>query len=178
MSLDARLLPSLPVRLPIAQTPKRALDPDDPDPCRGCSDCCEYIAVPISRPRSNRDYDELFWYLVHRNVWVFVDDEGDWFVQFNTPCRQLQNRRCGIYSRRPHVCRDYKVDECTTYGEGTGEKYLFRSTDELLAFLRSRRPKTYVRLAARYPDGFPSAVDAAGDRGRCDRANDPAAATA
>jgi Fe-S-cluster containining protein len=149
----------LPQRLHIlpAVTPQRTLDPSDPDPCRGCSDCCEYVAVPLDRPRTPRDFDEIIWFLLHRNVWVFIDEENDWFVQFNSPCSRLTSHRCGVYPQRPGLCRRYRVDECTTYGEGPADKYLFTSPDELLAYLRDKRPKTLARLRKLYPGGFPVA---------------------
>ncbi len=148
-----RLTQSLPV------LEKRTLDPNDPNPCRGCSDCCEYIAIPISRPRSKSDFDELFWYLLHQNIWIFVDDENDWFVQVNTPCSALSEHRCGVYRRRPHLCREYSVEECTTYAPGDPDKYLFKSPDDLREFVKLHRPKTYARLVKHYPDGFPTKSD-------------------
>jgi hypothetical protein len=138
---------------------KRKLDPNDPNPCRGCSDCCEYIAIPISRPRSRSDFDELFWYLLHRNVWIFVDDENDWFVQINTPCLELSEHRCGAYLRRPHICRDYAVDECTTYAPGDPDKYLFKSPADLIGWIKVHRPTTFARLVKHYPGGFPGTTD-------------------
>lgn len=135
---------------------RREYDPNDPNPCRGCSDCCEYIAIPISRPRTRRDFDELLWFLLHQNVYLFVDDENDWYVQFNTPCTALVEQRCGVYRQRPRICHEYKVDECTTYSDGPAEKLLFTSPDELLAYVRTKRPKTFRHLSELYPDGFPS----------------------
>lgn len=152
-SVADRLKHSLPV------LHKRTYDANDPNPCRGCSDCCEYIAIPISRPRSRSDFDELFWYLLHRNIWIFVDDENDWFVQVNTPCQELNNHRCGAYERRPHICREYEVEECTTYAPGDPDKYLFRTPQELVEFVRVHRPKTFERLRKHYADGFPGTTD-------------------
>jgi len=152
-SIPDRLYQSLPV------LHKRTYDPSDPNPCRGCSDCCEYIAIPISRPRSRSDFDELFWYLLHRNIWIFVDDENDWFVQVNTPCLELSEHRCGAYQRRPHICREYEVDECTTYAPGDPDKFLFRNPAELAAWIQTHRPTTFARLAKHYPDGFPGTTD-------------------
>jgi len=155
--------------LPVLQ--QRRLEPNDPDPCRGCSDCCEYIAIPISRPRSRSDFDELLWYLLHQNIWIFVDDENDWFVQVNSPCEALHQRRCGIYRRRPHICREYAVDECTRHAPGDPDKHLFRNAEELLAFVARYRPKTYARLKGHYPDGFPSTPD---NHAPCDCGSSPA----
>jgi Fe-S-cluster containining protein len=144
--LQTCVLPTIP--LPVIQ--KREYDPKDPDPCRGCCDCCNYVAVSISRPRSFRDFDELYWFLLHEKVWVYVDEENDWYVQFNTPCSELRDKRCGIYPRRPKVCREYEVHDCTTYGEGEAEKFLFKCPEDLFAYLKKRRPKMYAQIATYY----------------------------
>ncbi|MFO0972298.1 MAG: YkgJ family cysteine cluster protein [Phycisphaerae bacterium] len=142
-----------PINLPVLV--KRTLDPRDPNPCRGCSDCCEYVAVPLARPRARKDYDELFWFLLHRNVWIFIDEDDDWFIQFNTPCLQLRDQRCGIYDRRPVLCRDYAVADCTTYAPGSGQKTLFTRPDEFAAWVQKHRPKTYARLQSYYGGAWP-----------------------
>ena len=47
------------------------------DKCTGL--CCKYFALPIETPEDKEDYDDIRWYLCHKNVTVFVED-GDWYI--------------------------------------------------------------------------------------------------
>jgi len=82
-------------------------------PCRECrGSCCRYIALEIDTPTCKSDYDKIRWYLLHRDVSVFVDHDSVWHIEFQTPCEaQDQENRCAIYSDRPKICRDYAVEE-------------------------------------------------------------------
>ena len=124
----------------------QAFDKNDPNPCAGCSHCCEYMALEIDRPVSAKDFDQIRWYLLHKNVWVYVDDENDWHVQFNTPCEKLELQRCSYYEGRPQICRDYEPMDCVRYGEGEAEKFLFKNETDLFRYLKKRRPVTYRKL--------------------------------
>src|SRR5436190_17100327 len=75
---------------------KRVFDPDDPEPCAGCGDCCRYVTAQIKSPRSRVDYDEIRWFLLHENIQVFIDEDG-WYIEFATRCRKLDGWRCSIY---------------------------------------------------------------------------------
>jgi len=95
--------------------------------CEHCTAvCCRYIALPIDKPRTRKDFEDIRWYLAHENVVVFVED-GDWYISFLTPCRYLTpDNRCGIYERRPAICRRYRTTNCDYH---TGEyKYDFYFT--------------------------------------------------
>lgn len=131
---------------PVLPAKFKAFDPQDKNPCSGCSNCCEYIALEIDRPRSVRDFDHILWYVLHRDVWVYVDDEGGWYVQFNTPCEKLENRRCGYYEDRPQICREYEPKECVRYVEQTPEKYLFKNERDLLDYLEKKRPAVFKKM--------------------------------
>ena len=73
------------------------------DPCPAL--CCRYVATAIDEPTCKRDYDHIRWYLLHENVHVFRDHDGDWYIEFETNCSELDERgRCGIYEQRPHIC--------------------------------------------------------------------------
>ncbi|MDX1442900.1 MAG: YkgJ family cysteine cluster protein [Gammaproteobacteria bacterium] len=82
--------------------------------CDACTKslCCHYITQQIETPRSRYDFDFLLWQMTHKNVQAFKDEDG-WFLLFITTCRFLQHDgRCGIYEKRPQVCRDHKNDWC------------------------------------------------------------------
>lgn len=87
--------------------------------CEHClAACCRYIALPLDKPTSAKDYDDIRWYLMHQGISVFVE-EGDWYIQFQTRCKNLgADNRCGIYESRPEICRDYEPGECD-YAGGT-----------------------------------------------------------
>jgi len=86
--------------------------------------CCRYLAMEIDKPTCKRDYDHIRWYLKHRDVHVFIDNHGDWLLQFDTPCDELdESYRCRSYERRPMICRSHGDDDLT-------EQCEFDSQDE------------------------------------------------
>lgn len=125
---------------------RKELDPRDGNPCAGCSNCCEYLSLEIDRPSTIRDFDQILWYLLHKDVWVYIDHENDWYVQFNTPCEKLDQRRCGYYAQRPMVCRNYEPASCARYGEGPTEKYLFKDEKDLFRYLAAKRKVLFRKM--------------------------------
>jgi Fe-S-cluster containining protein len=95
---------------------KTTKETETENPCFQCkAKCCGHVALPIDKPTTERDFDDLRWYMAHKNVSVFVED-NDWYVCFTAPCRYLKkDYRCGIYDTRPAICRKYKTETC----EGT-----------------------------------------------------------
>lgn len=84
------------------------------DLCSKCTGlCCRYFALPIETPEDKGDYDDIKWYLCHENVSVFVE-EGDWYISLDNKCKHLseEDYQCGIYNKRPRICRGYKIKEC------------------------------------------------------------------
>lgn len=77
------------------------------------------MAIEIDRPVDERDVDDVRWYLLHRDVSVCIDAEGDWFVAFDTPCEALgADGLCSRYSKRPQLCRDHgkPPESCEYHG--------------------------------------------------------------
>ncbi|MFO8015758.1 MAG: YkgJ family cysteine cluster protein [Candidatus Woesearchaeota archaeon] len=107
--------------------------------CKNCGGCCNHVAVEIDRPTSKRDYHEILWFLLHKDVKVFVDDENDWYIEFSTPCEWRQKGMCIHHESRPVICRDYSPDECVRNGEGDAEKLSFHTYDEFMEYLRKNR---------------------------------------
>ena len=134
-------VPSL--ELPLLALPKS-------HPCKDCGACCEYIAIEIDAPTGYKDYDHVHWYLVHRDVAVYIDWEGDWFVEFATRCEHLSNTAtCGIYSERPQICSDFSWEECEKSTGEDGHKVRFETPDEFLAWFEERRPKAFKKYSDR-----------------------------
>ena len=90
---------------------KRDVAPDKL--CEFCSGkCCRYIALPIEKPTTYGEFDEIRWYLLHEKTSVFVED-GSWYLLIRNVCRALdENNRCRVYETRPQICREYSTAKC------------------------------------------------------------------
>ncbi len=82
--------------------------------CEKCTGlCCRYFALPIDTPEDKGDYDDIRWFLCHKNITVFVED-GDWYINIKNKCKHLSEKdnRCRIYNKRPRICREYRHADC------------------------------------------------------------------
>ena len=126
------------------------IDLPDAHPCHGCGECCDYVAVEIDNPTGFKDYDNIFWYLTHRNVSVYLDWEGDWFIEFATPCEhQGPSKTCGIYEGRPRMCSDFSWDECERTTKEPAYKQRFLTPDEFFEWAKATRPKQFQKYLER-----------------------------
>ena len=115
-------------------------------PCASCGECCTYVATQIDDPGTFKEYENLHWYLTHENVGVYIDSDGDWFIEFKTKCKHLTDAKtCGIYEERPLVCSEFSFNDCERNSGERGWKHYFHSQEELVEFLRSKRPRAYER---------------------------------
>lgn len=105
--------------------------------CEHCTGhCCRYLALPLDKPRAARDFNDMRWYLMHQGTTIFVED-GDWYIQFETTCRHLTpDNLCGIYQRRPQICREYKAGECDYTGGSYEYDHLFTHVDQIETYAR------------------------------------------
>lgn len=110
--------------------------------CEHCTGvCCRYVALPIETPQTPEDFDDIRWYLLHENISVFVED-GEWYINMATPCRHLQpDNRCGIYARRPRICRAYGEDNCDYHSGDYGWEEHFTCPEHLDAYVRAKSGK-------------------------------------
>ena len=92
--------------------PKRSEVPPE-KLCEFChAKCCQYFALPIDKPTTFAEFDDVRWYLYHERTSIFVED-GDWYLLVHNPCRALDaNFRCKDYAIRPAICRDYSNQKC------------------------------------------------------------------
>lgn len=84
---------------------------------------------------------------------VFVE-EGEWYVQFRTRCRNLQaDFKCGIYETRPAICREYKAGECDYTGGDYTYDHLFTEPEQIVEFARKHfaKPKKKSTPSGRTP---------------------------
>lgn len=92
--------------------------------CSYCTaKCCRYFALPIDTPTTRREFDYLYWFMIHGRVAIFVDADT-WYLMVFGDCQYLQSdHRCGIYETRPQICRDYTTDNCEYEDDGVYDKY-------------------------------------------------------
>ncbi|MBI4575314.1 MAG: YkgJ family cysteine cluster protein [Planctomycetes bacterium] len=109
------------------------------NPCAGCTACCRYVAVPIDEPEDRHDYDQVLWYLLHENVGVFIDDGGEWNVEFRTVCRALQpDGLCSIHLFKPLVCKEHEATDCEGKSTETPYQVYFTSAEQFVAYMEAR----------------------------------------
>lgn len=108
---------------PAKRAPKRSELPPDANLCEYCTGkCCRYIALPIETPTEWKDFDEIRWFLAHKDISVFVDS-GAWYLMAHRDCNHLlPDNRCGIYHDRMQVCRNYTTAKCEYDDDYTYEK--------------------------------------------------------
>jgi uncharacterized protein len=108
--------------------------------CEYCTaKCCRYFALPIDEPTTPRDFDFLRWFLLHERASVFTEDET-WYLLVHTACKHLQpDNRCGIYERRPEVCREYTTDNCEYHDDWTYERY-FETPEQVAEYAEAIFP--------------------------------------
>ncbi|MFH1682195.1 MAG: YkgJ family cysteine cluster protein [Candidatus Woesearchaeota archaeon] len=109
--------------------------------CTGCKAlCCRYITVQLDKPKSKRDWDRLFWYLNHKDIFIYIDHENDWMMEFKTDCKKLlPDNSCGDYVNRPTVCRGHNPFDCEHNQGDSPYKKLFCTVEELKIYLEEKR---------------------------------------
>ncbi|NLW31039.1 MAG: hypothetical protein GXY77_06230 [Fibrobacter sp.] len=109
------------------------------DNCSDCDAyCCRHVALHIDKPVSKKDYDQIRWYLLHENVWVSIDFENNWILEFRTPCRNIaSDHKCIDYENRPKICRDYPSEDqlCERQTDKPFYRYLFKNDKEFEKYL-------------------------------------------
>lgn len=120
------------------------------NPCFRCNGrCCQHVALPIDTPKTAGDFDDIRWYLTHRQVSVFVED-GDWYIQFKSKCRHLNEQmRCDIYATRPRICRKYNSNECEFTGDDDLHEHEFSRVEDIDRYAKEYLRKKQRRAAAR-----------------------------
>ncbi len=109
--------------------------------CSNCdAHCCRHVAVQIEKPVTKKEIDQVRWYLLHENVWVSIDHDGDWLLEFRTPCKKIVNNQCGDYGNRPVICRDYPGENelCERETDDTSYAALFTNEEEFLQHLNKQ----------------------------------------
>ncbi|MCK5849313.1 MAG: YkgJ family cysteine cluster protein [Kiritimatiellae bacterium] len=109
--------------------------------CVACgAKCCKYMALEVDTPTCKHDYDNIRWYLHHKNVHAFIDHDNCWFIEFETHCDKLdENNMCACYEDRPKICRDHgdgeEIAECEFHADHEPHQVRFSSADEFERYL-------------------------------------------
>jgi len=111
--------------------------------CEQCDAlCCKSVAVEIDEPETKEDWDEIRWYLYHEDIIVYKDNDGDWLVEFQTNCKQLdKDEKCKIYEKRPKICRKHDLESCQMNGEDDIGKPVFKTVEDLNKYLEEQKEK-------------------------------------
>ncbi|MDR0330720.1 MAG: YkgJ family cysteine cluster protein [Chitinispirillales bacterium] len=106
--------------------------------CKKCDAyCCRHVAIGIDTPSCEEDFDHIRWYLRHKNIWVSIDFDGNWIVEFKTPCRSIAaDYKCADYKNRPQICKDYPgEDMCEGETDEPSYTELFKNVGEFEEYL-------------------------------------------
>lgn len=104
--------------------------------CRDCdSKCCRYFTVPLGRPEDRDDFDAMKWYLLHHGVSIYIDHEGDWYVNVASHCTALcEDGLCRVYSVRPDICRVHNNEICEKDDANYDFRAHFFTVEELMTY--------------------------------------------
>ena len=96
------------------------------------------LVVEIETPETKDDFEYVKWYLFHKGVCVYIDNDDAWNVQFDSKCKHLDKKgRCMIYEKRPPVCREYHVKDCDMNREEIKE--FFETAEEYEEWLEKNK---------------------------------------
>ncbi|CAK0768451.1 conserved hypothetical protein [Gammaproteobacteria bacterium] len=109
--------------------------------CNGCAKCCMHINHEIDPPENDEDCDYVIWFLLHQNISIWIDDENVWFIEFKTPCKALKKELCGIYDKRPQVCREYSQSTCLN--TNLDDDIIFNTPEEFLDYMKKEKKYNY-----------------------------------
>jgi len=119
--------------------------------CEGCpSLCCYDMVIPIDRPRTRADEEELTWQVQYDTIRVFIVNKR-WHMIVAGKCQYLdKNGWCTRYETRPERCRKHNPPGCERYG--SFYDVMLETPEELGAYLdkeRKRRAKRRRKNATR-----------------------------
>jgi len=112
--------------------------------CLRCpAKCCRYLALQIDKPTKAADFEHVRWYLMHDDLFVFVESDK-WYLHLYTRCGKLmEDNRCGHYDLRPTICRSYNTDDCDFTGTDYEWSHTFRTVADLDEFVHRKLGTAY-----------------------------------
>lgn len=114
--------------------------------CEGCgAKCCKYVVTEIDCPEELEDFENIKWYVCHKNVRVYIEGDGTWNLEFITPCKFLENDKCSNYEKRPQICRDFSQEECPHHNKYK-ELFSFENMEEVEEYVEKIFKKGLHRI--------------------------------
>lgn len=115
------------------------------NPCRKCdAKCCKYFALQIDTPKDKDDFENIRWYLTHKDVTVFIE-KRKWYLEIKNECRYITpDHSCSIYEKRPLVCREHSSNSCELISDEFDHSHTFNSIEEFDSYLTERFKKEWV----------------------------------
>ncbi len=85
--------------------------------CRNCPAlCCKGLVMPIDKPKTPQDIEELKWHVQYKTVRAFIRSHR-WHLLVDGDCMYLDgDNLCTMYERRPGKCRQHNPPECERSG--------------------------------------------------------------
>jgi Fe-S-cluster containining protein len=107
------------------------------------STCCGYTTQYIDTPSTMKEFDILLWQLSHPHVQAYKDKTGWFLIIVDIPCSHLlPSGACGIYEKRPMICREHSNEFCEFDKAGRdGADLYFEGYEDLDAYCRKRFKK-------------------------------------
>lgn len=109
-----------------------------PRTCNNCNAvCCKYITIELDTPETLDDFENIRWYIAHKNTEVNVEEDSSWWIKFHTPCKHLnKNNLCNIYKNRPKICKEHTTKSCEKYNK---ENFLltFKSIKDIDNYIKN-----------------------------------------
>ena len=120
----------------------------DSHDCSKCDLCCTYLNITVDKPKSEKDVKNLLWYVYHDNCHLNLDEDGGWSVVFHNRCDMLdQNGLCGIYERRPSICRSFSSNNCHGTEYDNSVKEYFPTDKTLLSYFAKKRSALFKKFS-------------------------------
>lgn len=116
--------------------------------CGNCpSLCCRDMVLPIEKPKTREDVEELKWQIQYDTISVFVRSYR-WYLLIKGKCMYLsRDNLCKIYERRPDKCRRLSPPDCERYGDFYD--VLIKTPEELEDYLGRKLPRSRKSRAGR-----------------------------
>jgi Fe-S-cluster containining protein len=124
---------------------------NNPEICVRCvAKCCRYFMLQLDTPTCKNDFENIRWYLCHEGTTVFVE-KRKWYLHVDQNCRHLEpSGRCGIYDKRPDICREHDPGTCEFDAEYQPDLQ-FNNIDELDIYIAKRFSKVR-RVPSKAPE--------------------------
>jgi hypothetical protein len=124
---------------------------NDCQPCK--ARCCRYVSLEIDTPEDEQDFDNIKWYVIHKNISVYTS-EGKWYLMVKSKCEYLaKDNKCSIYRQRPQICREHSTDGCEYYGDDNFYDDLIESKEDLARYRQHHKQnKKQKKKGTNYPN--------------------------